>query len=209
MITPRYYGGTDDNLTRLTPFEQTNFSDFFVAHFLQPHTMFKHKGVRCAGVTKGAPFCVCHASALPPRNLVTPLHPVEVFNLVVFDLEVRLDPIVWRYWSIPQLFFENIPYAYVAYVPAEHTPEFPRIRVVVAANSIPLERYPAATMCMRGLLGVRGVAREWVFRSRAVRLPSIFEGESHLFGYPIVSSNLFGRELEVEDIDKYLAGESK
>ncbi len=90
-------------------------------------------------------------------------------------------------------------YSFAAYTTASHTPEHPRMRVVVEAEHIPLSHYPDAVSSVAALLGLPSLTRESKVAVQPMFLPTQFAGDG-LDEHPLIARDWDGRAFTVKDI---------
>jgi hypothetical protein len=126
-----------------------------------------------------------------PRNTAHALR----CNLVALDIDDARDAVKLIARSLNDVLGD---YAFLAYHTASSTPEAPRIRVLVAADAIPLERYGDAAATLGQMLGLTSITRESMVPVQPMFWPTVFKGGSP--GSIYVGSNPDGDEIRLPEI---------
>ena len=92
------------------------------------------------------------------------------------------------------------PWAFALYTTARHTTSQPRLRVVVSASEIPLERYPDAVTTLAERLGVEA-NKESRVAVQPMFLPVCFLGQDVDSDHPLILDNREGSAFTVADIE--------
>lgn len=98
------------------------------------------------------------------------------------------------------------PWSFAIYTTARSTPSNPRLRVVVDADNIPLDKYEDAVRTVAKALALPRVTTESMVPVQAMFLPSVFQGADTEDHQPLLSAVTNGRRFTVNDIDEDLAG---
>lgn len=122
-------------------------------------------------------------------------------NLVFIDIDEAKDarPLISRPDSMLRALNE---WSFAAYTTASSTPEKPRLRVVVDADSIPPDQYEQAVHFIASKIGLQEVTGESLKPKQPMILPSIFSDDDPDTQHPLIVSQLTGRALTVRDIAK-------
>jgi len=92
---------------------------------------------------------------------------------------------------------------FAAYTTASSTPEKPRLRVVVDADSIPADNYEKVVHFVASKLGLQEVTSESLKPKQPMILPSIFSDDDPDTQHPLIVCQLTGRALTVRDIASF------
>lgn len=90
-------------------------------------------------------------------------------------------------------------YNFAAWTTASHRPEKPRLRVMVEADAIPVERYPDAVLTLAQKLGLSHVTRESVVAVQPMFRPTMFAGQDPDLDHPMLVTSLTGGSAFTED----------
>jgi len=130
-------------------------------------------------------------------------------NLVFLDLDELKDG------RCPAAPFVNHPESlykalaglnFAAHTTASSTREKPRMRIIVDAQSIPLERYSAAVGTITAMLGLPSPNKESRVAVQPMFLPTLFS-DSRDEDHPLIAHRLDGKTFKVADISDNLAPE--
>lgn len=135
-------------------------------------------------------------------------------NLIFIDIDEDkdIDPVTKR--SVPNGVFPAAAYVnnpdtlaaqlkgwnWAAYTTASSTPQGPRMRLVIDADSIPVASYPAAVKTIAKRIGLPILTTESKVAVQAMYLPTLFvdQDESE---HPLIDYVLDGRAFTKDDID--------
>lgn len=122
-------------------------------------------------------------------------------HLIALDIDDE-NPTMGRvYVNTPAALSEALkPYAHAAYVTASSTMEKPRLRVVVAADSVPVDRYAEAVRCIAKMLGLVCITAESLVPVQPMYFPTSFAGDDLLGDHPLIASEFEGQHFTAEDI---------
>lgn len=109
---------------------------------------------------------------------------------------------------IPHLAKRVAPFAYACYTTARHTEALPRVRVVVDADRIPVERYAQAVETLAARLGVTA-NRESKVPVQPMFLPSLFSDQDPDNEHPLIAEDRNGEPFRERDITEQQASTSK
>jgi hypothetical protein len=131
-------------------------------------------------------------------------HAATHCNLIFLDI----DPHKQSKGSPASLLLKNIdvledqldPWAFAVHHTASSTPELPRLRVVVDADEIPLDRYGDAVKTIAKALGLPAVTTESMVPVQAMYLPSLFNDEDPEEYQPLIIARTTGEKFTVDDI---------
>lgn len=206
-MTPRYFTGQ----TLFDPVRETqaaNFKDLVDRHINLPVALnitrenFQKLPKDSRDKAKSVAYLVaaCFQTSPSERVYTAATH----CNLLFLDIDTDKDgsspaaPFV----RDPSLLARHLaPFSFAAYTTASSTTEAPRIRVVVAAEAIPLSAYPAAVRTIAGRMGLRVITPESRTAVQPMYLPTTFAGQDPDEEHPLFASDLTGIEFTVADID--------
>ena len=120
-------------------------------------------------------------------------------NLIFLDVDDARDaaPLVNR----PENMRRAIgAWNFAAYTTASSTKKAPRLRVVVDAEAIEWDSYPAAVRHIASLIGLREVTKESLIPNQPMILPSRFADQDPDLEHPLVISHLQGRPYTMSDV---------
>jgi hypothetical protein len=122
-------------------------------------------------------------------------------NLVFIDIDDSKDArtLIARPDTVMRALNE---FNFAAYTTASSTPENPRLRVVVDADSVPPDQYEQAVHFIASRLNLQEVTGESLKPKQPMILPSIFSDDDPDTQHPLIVSQLTGRALTVRDIAK-------
>lgn len=92
------------------------------------------------------------------------------------------------------------PFAFAAYTTASSTSEKPRMRLVVSASDIPLNRYPDAVLDVAKKIGLKNVTPESKIAVQPMFLPTVFADQCPAWDDPVVHVELNGRAYGLDDL---------
>lgn len=99
-------------------------------------------------------------------------------NLIFLDIDVEPDgscPAA-PYFHNPEALKKQLsPFAFAAYMTTSSTPDKPRMRIMVSADKIPLDKYPLAVRTIAERIGLKIVTPESERVVQPMFLPSIFK----------------------------------
>lgn len=140
-----------------------------------------------------------------PRDMVS----ASLCNLLFVDIDTTKDgqspaaPFVGNPDSLYQALAD---FNFIAHTTASSTEALPRMRIVIDADSIPLEQYPEAIRTVAGLLGLPSLTAESKKAVQPMFLPTLFS-DSTEEDHPLIAHRLDGRAFGVEDISATEANE--
>lgn len=188
-----YYGGTGADLGSVAALSQTSFAAFvkevlgnpaLVTTCTRAEYQAFPKDQRSA--SKRVPYFTPAAfrTIRSKRNYESAAH----CNLLCLDIDdsEQAAPLVAR----PQSLVERLaPYAFAAYTTASSTKDKPRLRVVVSASAVALERYGEAVRWVgEVLLGLSNVTAESKVAVQPMYLPTLFRGDDPVDNHPLVTA---------------------
>lgn len=123
----------------------------------------------------------------------------QACNLIFLDLDDADD--ARTVWHQPSSLERKLaPWSFAVYTTASHTPESPRLRLVVDADQIPVADYPKAVATLAARLGVMA-NRESKVAVQPMFLPSIFADQDPDTDHPLLVENRNGEPFRPRDID--------
>jgi hypothetical protein len=211
-MTPLYYGGEPKNLGLVSALPQTSFADLVKEVFRQPvqlpltRAQFRALPERDAAAPKDQQRVKRTRFVIPsaiPDTRERRSGNVASCNLVFLDIDAPKDPCddipaVAILAQLDDMVNVLAPFSFAIYHTASSTHHLPRLRVVVAADAIPPEHYPAAVSLVARLLGLEEVTSESNVVCQPMFVPVIFRGEDTS---PLIAEHLDGRALTVADLD--------
>jgi len=124
-------------------------------------------------------------------------------NLIFLDIDTAKDgsspaaPLLTNLDLVEQ---QMEPWSFVIYHTASSTPEKPRLRVMVDAEQIPLDRYDDAARTIAKTLGLPRINAESMVPVQPMFLPSLFADEDPEEYQPLILSTTDGRPFTLADI---------
>lgn len=164
------------------------------------HAAFLVLGKKERNEVKQVPFFVPAAFRESPskRNYEHALH----CNLIFLDIDELPDgrcpaaPFIQN----PELLGQLLKgFNFAAHVTASSTPEKPRMRIIVDAESIPLSEYPKAVATIGSMLGLPSITRESAVAVQPMFLPTLFN-DSPPEWHPLIAFETEGRTFVPRDI---------
>jgi len=120
-------------------------------------------------------------------------------NLIILDIDDADD--ARRFVENPSLLVEALgKFNFAAYQTISSTPLSPRIRVIVEADNIPVERYPDAALTVGQLLGLPKVTRESAIVCQPMFRPTVFADQDPELEHPVLVMHFGGRSCKPDDI---------
>lgn len=125
-------------------------------------------------------------------------------NLIFLDIDTEKDgtcpaaPFVKNPGALSR---QLSPFAFSAYTTISSTPEKPRLRVMVRADKLPLDRYPDAVRTIAARIGLGVVTPESLTAVQPMFLPCIFAGQWVDLEHPSIAEDLDGEPFTIRDID--------
>jgi hypothetical protein len=124
-------------------------------------------------------------------------------NLLFLDLDTEKDgrsPAA-PYIENPDILLKALrPFNFAAYTTASSTPEKPRMRIVVDADNITLEAYPAAVKTIAERIGLGNITKESLTPNQPMICPSLFADQDPDSEHPMVVSFLKGDAFTLSDV---------
>jgi hypothetical protein len=128
-------------------------------------------------------------------------------NLIFLDIDTLpngsspAEPFVER----PALLRERLKWNFAAYKTISSTEAAPRLRVMVDASDIPVDRYPDAVLTVAAAMGLANVTRESAVAVQPMFRPSVFQGQDIEKDHPLICTQFDGETFTVDDICEDLA----
>jgi hypothetical protein len=120
-------------------------------------------------------------------------------HLIILDIDDADD--ARRFVEEPSLLIDALgKYNFAAYQTISSTPASPRIRVIVEADSVPVERYPDAALTVGQLLGLPKVTRESAIVCQPMFRPTVFADQDPDLEHPVLVMHFGGRAFKPDDI---------
>jgi hypothetical protein len=120
-------------------------------------------------------------------------------NLIILDVDNSDDarPFVEDPASLVRLLKK---YNFAAYQTISSTPASPRIRVIVEADSIAVEKYPDTVLTVGQIMGLPKVTRESAVAVQPMFKPTVFRDQCKDLENPLLVTHFDGRAFTVADI---------
>lgn len=201
---PQYFTGKSVTSHTLTKSPASTFRDFIQQFINLPvplsvtyaeyHAMSKKERANAKLVGYVVP-CTFASSPWEGRKI----EHARPCNLVILDIDDAND--ARRFVQEPSLLIEALgKFNFAAYQTISSTSEFPRIRVIVEADSIPVERYPDAALTVGQLLGLPKVTRESAIVCQPMFRPTVFADQDPELEHPVLVMHFGGKTLKADDI---------
>ncbi len=212
LHTPRYLFGKSVLNNRLYWSSFRTFAELHDAHFLIPRVLKSTEAGYQALTTKaekleakdGLYLIPCTIDSEEPSR--APEHRPGPCNLVIIDIDDSKD--ARSLISRPNNVLRALNgWNFAAYTTASSTPENPRLRVVVDADSIPADQYGQAVHFIASNLGLQEVTGESLKPKQPMILPSRFSDQDFDWN-PEICSRLDGRAFGLADMEECHAFES-
>lgn len=127
------------------------------------------------------------------------LESAQACNLLIVDLDNSDD--ARRFVEDPGSLVQILSkYNFAAYQTLSSTPENPRMRLIVEAQSVPVDHYPDAVLTVCKLLGLSEVTRESVIACQPMFRPTVFADQDPDLEHPMLVTHFEGRPFKAEDI---------
>ena len=211
-IVRRYFGGETLNGS-VRALKAQNFEELMANYVRTPneleitHAQFWKMTKAERSKAKEVPYIVPAVFRESPSHRRT--DDAIFCNLIFLDIDEEKDG------ECPAAKFVNdkdslaealTPFAFAAYTTASSTSEKPRMRVVVSANDIPLNRYPEAVMNVAKRMGLENVTPESKTAVQPMFFPTIFSDRCPILDDPLLVENK-GRAFEVSDLNSPVKSE--
>lgn len=147
-------------------------------------------------------YLVACTFATPTWEKGRKLEHAQECNLVFLDIDAKdgvcpAAPFVAQ----PELLAERLgDFNFAAYRTISSTETAPRLRVMVDARAIPVDRYAEAAMTIAQLIGLPHITPESTIAVQPMFRPTVFADQDVEEDHPFLTSNLTGRPFTVADI---------
>jgi len=123
------------------------------------------------------------------------------FSLICLDID-NSDAARPYYSDAGTLETQLDPYNFAVYETASSTEEKPRIRIIVEADSIPVDNYRTAISMIAAQIGLPALNSESKVAVQPMYLPSIFHGDDPDFDHPLIHFRKDGRAFKKSDLEQ-------
>jgi hypothetical protein len=121
-------------------------------------------------------------------------------NLVFLDIDSA--ELAMPYFNAPETIAEQLmPFDFAVYTTASSTPEAPRLRIVVSAEEISLERYKHAVRKVARMIGLSEITPESLVPIQPMYLPTLFKDDSEDC-HPLLIYSFTGRAMTMNDVSR-------
>ena len=148
---------------------------------------------------KRVPYIVpCTFAESPSQRLVE-----KAVDIVLLCLDIDVDKKTGAcparpYYASPETLAEQLmPFNFAMYSTASSTHAAPRLRIMVEAGHLPVERYRDAVNDIARRIGLVQVTHESYTVHQPMYLPTLFKGDTH---HPLLISDVTGRAYQLRDI---------
>ena len=185
---PSYWGGSGSNLGEVHPLDCLSFASFVTEQLGHPVILPTLTRAQFLALPKADRNTHKRVSFFTPAAFRS-AHRVAAdaahCNLLCLDID---DPAqAAPFANYKQALIDRLtPYAFAAYLTASSTPQAPRLRVVVSAREIPLDRYADAVRWVGGLLGLSSVTSESQVAVQPMYRPTIFRDDDPVSDHPLI-----------------------
>lgn len=185
-----YFGGSGVDLGTVHALPHTSFSQFVKEHLGHPalvnftRAQFHAFSKKERDQHKRVPYFTPAVFKTDPANrkYEYALH----CNLVAIDIDDAGQ--AGAFFARPASIAERLePFAFAAYTTASSTPEAPRLRIVVSALHIPLDRYVDAVRHVAvNLLGLPDANKESKVSVQPMYLPTLYRDDDPVDSHPLI-----------------------
>jgi hypothetical protein len=221
---PAYFTGRGNDLGNVSRSPASNFTELVNMHIFQPIPLALSKATFDAldpaerDLKKRVAYLIAPTYPSSP-HVRQNTNDMGVCNLLFLDIDPikEKDPATKKFSytgecpaapfiSNPEMLARQLhPFNFAAYVTASHTPQFPRLRIVVEAENIPPHRYPDAVCTVAKHLGIK-FDRASLTVVQAMYLPVIFQDQGEddhpLLTYVVPADNRGTRAFTEADISE-------
>lgn len=121
-------------------------------------------------------------------------------NLIFLDIDSA--ELAKPYFNAPETLMEQLmPFDFAVYTTASSTPEAPRLRIVVSAEEIPLERYKDAVRKVARMIGLSEITPESLVPIQPMYLPTLFKDDGEDL-HPLLAYDFTGRAMTTQDVGR-------
>jgi len=226
---PRFFGGNPAQglFEHVSPLDCTTFKDFFDSQLWSPIrlrvtadeyrglTEAEQKKVKFVRYFTPASFRNKGPKGFPKNNAN-----VKAVNLLCIDIdpEKKKDLKTGRLAETgnfpaapllenPRLLFDALEgWNFALYTTLNHTPDRPRVRLVVEADNLDPELYPDAVAYLGAKLGLPFVTRESKVVSQAMFRPTVFADTDLEHNHPVIAYHWKGNAFDPSVLDGYEGG---
>jgi hypothetical protein len=204
MISP-YYGGNGSSIGRVEPLHHPTFPDLVkevLSHpILLPLTRASYAALPTKEERDRAKRTRFVVAATFPDSDVRRTEHAGPCNLVFLDIDTNEHNDPQKVLDLGSDLGNALsPFSFALWHTASSTPTKPRLRLCVAAESLPLQDYPRAVNYLGSLLGLAEVTRESRVAVQPQYLPVVFRDQSLDTDHPLVWTNLAGRPIVASDL---------
>lgn len=205
---PRYFTGRSVSSPRLTLAEATTFKDL-VQHLIDMPVPLSITAASYHAMSPEEQKAAKLVSYMVPCTFPNSPHEgrrkefAESCNLIFLDVDTAKDgsspaePFVKK----PSLLAERLPnFNFAAYKTISSTEQKPRLRIMVDARDIPVDRYPDAVLTVAQMLGLAVVTPESKITVQPMFRPTMFADQDPDLDHPLIASKMDRRPFTVEDI---------
>ena len=129
----------------------------------------------------------------------------EACGLIILDLDEENTDLARSFVDSPETLISLLKkYNFAAYKTISSTPEKPRLRIMVDASAIPVDRYPDAALTVAQLLGMSKLTRESVIAVQPQFRPTVFSDQDPDLEHPLIATNFDGKPFPASDISSDL-----
>lgn len=198
---PRYFFGEGDDLGTCQALSTRNFSELVQHYLLLPTKINRSRSEflalpkRDRDEAKKKRYLVpCTFQSSPsPRQTGNAVN----CNLIFLDIDDPADAkaILADLGTLEQ----SLPWGFAIYTTASHTPQAPRLRLVINAEEIPVALYPKAVATLAARIGVTA-NKESKVAVQPMYLPAVFLDQDPDTEHPLILDNRDGPTFNVRDI---------
>ena len=129
------------------------------------------------------------------------LEHADACGLIILDLDEENSALAKTFVNSPESLIGLLKkYNFAAYKTISSTPEKPRLRIMVDASGIPVDRYPDAALTVAQLIGMDKLTRESVIATQPMFRPTVFSDQDPELEHPLIATNFEGRPFTPSDI---------
>lgn len=200
MEPPVFFGGDASDLGHVRRLAPTSFRELVDQVLNLAVTLnvtraeYAALDPKARGKAKRVPYVVpaVFASSPSPRLL----EQAQAITLVCLDIDD--SQLAAPYYSGPETLAEQLmPFNFAVHTTASSTPKAPRLRILIEAAHLPVDRYRDALEDLARRIGLVRVNKESRVAVQPMYLPTIFKGEST---HPLLLAETDGRAYTVKDI---------
>ncbi len=192
----KYFSGQPTDLGTVTALPFTEFKH--LRPWLEQPAVLKHTRAQYLAMEPKDRAIAKRVAYLTPAAFTTTPSPrksehVSRCNLIALDIDSAEESkrLLLQGWTV------MFPLAFVAWHTASSTEEAPRIRVIVAADSLAPGRYALAVKTVAERMGLTDVTHESLVPVQPMFLPTVFSDDSKS---PIIAAHFDGEAFTADDI---------